>query len=283
MDTSSRLLPFMFENIPLRGKMMYLEHVNLFVPTLAGQPHDATETLLSLLAAATIMKHDFKQDSSVTIQIQSAQSGAIMFARCNSQNQLRAYANAAAQQQPFDHYAKTDGLCAVTVESATSGHDWQSMVALEHTQPQHMLATFFEQSLQTPTALRVWSAQQNGNWQTAALFLQALPPTEATPKIEDWARIPILLETIDTQEALNTPPTTLLHRLFHEDTIRLLPLTAFSFNQENPRERMAEALKSLGQQTCTDMLADGPIEMRDETTGKTETFTTEDIADIFKK
>lgn len=281
MHTSSRLIPFTFDNLPLRGKLLRLTQIEQFVPTLNQANHAATETLLNLLAAATIMQHDFKQDSSVTVQIQSAQSGAIMFARCNSQNQLRAYANTTAQEQAFSTYATTDGLCAVTVESAKTGHDWQSMVPLEHQQLQDALIAFFEKSAQTPTVLRVWAAQEDAGWQATALFLQALPPAERESPLEDWERIPLLLNTVTTEEALTTAPATLLHRLFNEDAVRLYPMTELSFNQENPRERMAQALQSIGQQACADLLTEGPIEMRDDTTGKTETFSATDIATLF--
>ena len=53
----------------------------------------------------------------------------------------------------------------------------------------------------------------------AGLFLQRLPQSEIED--EDWRRVCMLADTIKDEELLTLDVETLLHRLFHEESLRL--------------------------------------------------------------
>ena len=95
------------------------------------------------------------------------------------------------------------------------------------------LETYFRQSEQLDTAL--WLAADAG--QAAGLLLQRLPG-----KVEDadaWGRVEHLAATITDAELLTLPGGEIIHRLFHEEDVRLFDAEPVSFRCSCSRERVA--------------------------------------------
>jgi molecular chaperone Hsp33 len=238
-----------------------------------------------MVTAAAVMAHDFKAGSHVGLQIQDPVSGALLVARCNTTGTLRAYANTAAEN--LDFAALTKNRAAFAVNVTRHGQTYQSFIPLEYKSARTAIEAYFTQSVQAATRLQLWTHHHHNQVSCGALFLQSLPEdTDVFTETfaDDWRRLGYILDTVTNDEAAgNLPATDLLRRLFHEDAVRLFPTQPLTFARDNPRQRMAGALLSLGEQTCLEMLQQGPIEMTDAYTGQQETFNRKDIEEIFKE
>lgn len=271
------LQPFLFANLPVRGRILQLSDLSSHVPTLQSAQEACAQTLTELLAAAALLAHDAKHTLAVSLQIQHAELGALIFAQCSLSATLKAYANPAAQATPFESYAKVPGgIFAVTMEPKEIDQRYQSLIPLTHATAAGCLADYFKNSVQTPTHFVVF-----GNHERAlAVMLQALPAKELPE--DDWNRLALLLKTLNTEEALDPAltPQTLLERLFAEDDLTLYTAETPEFAHDDPRPRMLAALASLPADELKQLIANAPVTLTDNTSGQTHTFTAEDLAHL---
>lgn len=283
------LLPFAFENIPVRGRLLRLYNIEQHAPSLTQAAPVIAQATTDMLAASALMAYDLGDNATVTLQIQSANPAVpLMVARTTHGGGLRAYAQSQQGVAPLTFEMIADGdtpaLLAVTVDynanpTRKNNEPYQSIVALRAPSVSVSLAHYFNHSVQLPTLLHTFT--HNNGHTCGALFLQALP-TPAPLDEDIFRRLTLLLNTLTASEFLapTTTPHTLLNRLFAEDTLRVFDEQPLHFAEENPRARMLTALISLGAQTCQNLLSQGPIEMTDDFTGRTEIFTATDLAEV---
>lgn len=272
------LLPFAFASIPVRGRLLRLEGLGQHIPTLhQGTP--CAQTLAELLATAALLSHDTKHQLAVTLQIQHPGLGVLMFARCNQKGQIKAYANAQAQGTAFAALSQVDGgLFVADMAAEETEFHYQSLIPLSEPTAAGCLASYFENSVQTPTLLPVYTDGEHA----LALMLQALPHEETAE--DDWTRLKLLLKTLEAAEALDfsQPPEALLQKLFAEDDITVYPAEHPAFALDDPRPRMLAALAALPAEELQELIAEsgGRVTLTDDSTGKSVTFSAEELAHL---
>ncbi len=279
-DIKNIILPFSFDNMPLRGKLVRLNNLERYIPSLEGTSPDIREALTEMTIAACLLMDDFKTAKSVTLQIQNPQNQSLMVVQCESQN-IKAYTN--RKQAPLTEILDSYAIFSITAIEKT-GQQYQSLIPLANASSiVEAVEHYFSQSVQSATLLKITHGFCHNTHAAGALFIQALP--EDMPEGDDWNRVKILFDTLKADELVpgKISPTDVLFRLFHEDTARLFPITELTFKEDNARPKMLEALKNLGEEACRDLLLEGFIEMIDEYTGVTENFTEDDIDTLFKK
>src|SRR5208337_2320000 len=107
-----------------------------------------------------------------------------------------------------------------------------------------MLENYMARSEQLET--RLWLAA-DGHC-AAGMLLQKLPdqPDESGRRKLDadtWQRVALLANTLRPEELLNEPAQTLIHRLYHEDDIRLFDPQPVIFYCSCSRHSVAHMLK----------------------------------------
>lgn len=284
--TPNLLLPFSFHNIPVRGHLLQLHGLNQHIPTLTQATPDCHQTLSELLTAAALITHDSKTPLTTTLQIQHPSLNLLAFASASAQGpnggSLRAYANPAAQTTPFATLNQTPGgLFAVTLElenaPTNTENRFQSFISLNHPTAAQCLTEYFTQSAQIPTHFAVFSNTNHA----LALMLQAIGGQQVPP--DDWHRLHLLLQTLKTDEALQTTPQKLLQNLFAEDTLLLHTATHPTFaSNQNPdtRGRMLAALAALPPAELAELIQQKTITLTDQTTGQTHTFTADELTHL---
>ena len=75
---------------------------------------------------------------------------------------------------------------------------------------------------------------------------------------DDWERAVALAGTIKSEELLELPAQEILHRLFHEDDLRLFETEPLAFRCSCSHERVGNMLKSLGAEQVHEILAEEP-------------------------
>jgi molecular chaperone Hsp33 len=163
----------------------------------------------------------------------------------------------------------------LTTESP-SGERYQGIVPLEGGDVASAVEGYFVQSEQLPT--RLWLAADAGH--AAGLFLQRLPQSEGDD--EHWERVCMLADTIKQEELLELDAKEVLHRLFHEEDLRLFEPEPVAFRCGCSRERVGNALISIGEGEVTQMLDEmGVIEVNCEFCNANYRFDTVDAAALF--
>jgi molecular chaperone Hsp33 len=179
------------------------------------------------------------------------------------------------------------GHLAITIDQGGEMDRYQGIVALDGDSLVDAALTYFRQSEQLPTFLRLAVARhymageggRSGTWQWRAggLMIQSLAtagggnPQVQRPegsdnaeleRAEDWQRAKILAATVEDHELLDPmlSPQRLLYRLFHEEGVRALPPSPVEAYCQCSREKVEAFLRSFGAEGLADMHeADGGI------------------------
>ena len=278
---AGHILPFMFDNMPVRGLVLRLQDIETYIPSLQEEGV-VGQMLTEMLAASATLVYDLKNKAHVTLQIHSESDLGLMVSQCDKDGGMRAYANlkekASVADLAYTDVAENKPIFVVNVEQG--GHRYQSLIQLNEKSVSSSLEQYFNDSVQLPTYFRVYCDDKNlGN--CGAVFLQAMPGDQT--KEDDWARLGMLLDTLTKEEAVPGKITDkdLLRRLFAEDVVRVFEQKKLNIVMPNLKERMEKALKSMGVAQVRELLDEGPISMTCEFSGQTITFVEDDVRNIF--
>jgi len=165
------------------------------------------------------------------------------------------------------------GHVAMTIDPGSGKDSYQGIVALDHEPLVDAAHTYFRQSEQLPTFIRLAVArhyaaapgetQRTWHWRAGGLMIQQLPRAggkrEAAASEEDdeenWNRARHLAATVEDHELLDPmlAPERLLYRLFHEEGVRALPPAPVQAFCRCSREHVGAFLRSFGAVELADM------------------------------
>ena len=221
-----------------------------------------------------------KFDGALTLQITGVGPLHLLVVQCDSQRHLRGLARWEGEVAGLDFAslvgAKGDGgRMVITVEQrALEGklERYQGVVELEGPSLAAALEGYFARSEQLPT--RLWLAADGAR--AAGFMLQVIPASEADP--DAWQHATVLADTLTAPELLALEPIALLHRLYHEDDLRLLDNCPVAFRCSCSRERITEMLRALGADEVRSILAEhGKVEVSCEFCGRDYRFDAVDV------
>ncbi len=275
-DTLQR---FLFERLSVRGEVVHLDATWREALSRHDYPPPVRTLLGEMMASCLLLSATLKFQGSVIMQIQGDGPVNLMVVEATAQRTLRGMAHWVAEVPEGDLQAKFgSGRLVITIDQGKEGREqrYQGIVALEGETLAEALDVYLERSEQLPT--RLWLAS---NEQCAAgLLLQRLPV--ATEDEDAWERIVTLGATITGTELLELPATAIIHRLFHQEDVRLLDAEPVSFRCSCSHERVAGMLRNLGQDEVTDILrTEGEIEVTCEFCNKRYTFDAVDAQQLF--
>ena len=159
------------------------------------------------------------------------------------------------------------GHMAMTIDPGSDKDRYQGIVPLEGEPLVDAAHTYFRQSEQLPTFIRLAVARHYGPatgegqrvwaWRAGGLMIQQLPreggkrPDAAASEDDDeenWNRARHLAATVEDHELLDPTlsPERLLYRLFHEEGVRVTPTTALAAECRCSRERIHGYLQRFG-------------------------------------
>lgn len=257
-DTSQR---FMIDNSAIRGEWCLLESTYQTVIAKHDYPMEIQGLLGEMMAAAVMLSSTLKFEGRLTLQARGQGLLQLATVECTHDKQLRAMArwNGDVTGLNFTQLLNSAHL-AITIEPA-KGESYQGIVPLERDNLSQCLEFYFQQSEQLDT--RIWLHQ--GNNKAAGLMVQVLPynsTDEANQEkseedqAEDWTRITALADTLTAEEHLSISADALLHRLYHEESVRLFEATPIDFKCSCSRERMSKALLTIGKEEVTKILTE---------------------------
>lgn len=281
-DTLQR---FLFEQANVRGELVQLEDSWRAVLERHDYPVPVRQMLGQALVAANLLAATMKFEGSITLQIRGDGPISLLIADCSPQSRpgedqsayhIRGMASWQGEVPDGDLAGRFgSGQLAITIDPGTGGKRYQGIVVLSGNSLADAIDDYLERSEQLPT--RMWLAVDGS--QAAGLLLQRLPGNGDN---DDWQRLTMLAGTITDEELLGLPGERILHRLFHEEDRRLFDLQPIAFHCHCSRERLANALRSLGHTEVTAIIAEqGQIEADCQFCNQRYLFDAVDVEQIF--
>jgi molecular chaperone Hsp33 len=205
--------------------------------------HRYPAVIEKLMAEALVLTALFgsllkEAEGQVTIQAQT-ESGIIDLMVCDYLNgELRGYIRhdkerlADAGPSPTLQTLFGKGYLAITFDHPVMKERYQGIVPLEGSSLGAAAQSFFAQSEQIPSIVRLAAAKQDGRWVAGGLLLQHLPEgEEGRERLHtrldhpDWPHVAILAGSVKPEELTDPalPLEDIIWRLFHEeDEVRTL-------------------------------------------------------------
>ena len=204
------------------------------------------ETLLAEALALTALLGSLLKDAEgqMTLQAQT-QNGIVDLLVCDYLNgELRGYvrhdaarlAEAGPNPSLFALFGK--GYLAITFDQASTKERYQGIVPLEGDSLGQAAQSYFTQSEQIPSIVRLAAAKGAAGWTAGGVIFQHLPEGEEGrerihTKLDhpEWGHVAVLAGSVKDEELLDRslPLDALVWRLFHEEAeVRILPAVQLS-------------------------------------------------------
>lgn len=250
------VLAFDLPQAGLRGRFVRLDSVSARALSAHALPEPASRVLGETLALSALLGSALKLDGRLTVQTKS--DGPVNLitvdyygAEDGHSAGLRGFARLRGEVQnaPFEEIAGK-GVLAITIEPRRGGNNYQGIVELSPDGIAASAETYFMQSEQLPTMIRLAAApvyvpgRAEPAWRAAGMMLQMTP--ETAPDEDDWERLSMIFATIEDLELLDTTLSaeTLLWRLFNEDEVRVHAAEPLVFRCDCSAGRIASVLRS---------------------------------------
>ncbi|KIU51714.1 MULTISPECIES: Hsp33 family molecular chaperone HslO [Pseudomonas] len=275
---------FIFDERDVRGELVSLERSYAEVLAKHPYPQPVAQLLGELMAAAALLVGALKFDGLLILQARSEGPIPLLMIECSSERDIRGLARYHAEQIAPDATLgdlMPDGQLALTIDPA-QGQRYQGIVDLDGENLSECFTNYFVMSQQVGT--RFWL---NADGQRArGLLLQQLPADrqkDEDDREDSWKHVTALANTLKAEEQLGLDNETVLHRLYHEDAVRLFDIQPLQFRCSCSRERSGNALVSLGQDDALALAAEhgGAIEIDCQFCNQRYLFDETEIAQLF--
>lgn len=243
---------FLIENANVRGEWVHLDQTWQQLLNCADYPDAVKKVLGEALAATLLLSATLKYKGTLSLQINGEGAVNLLLIQATSEGTVRGlahYSQEPASDRLLDIFG--NGHLAITIEPSDGGERYQGVVGLEEESLADALAVYFEQSEQLKT--RLWLSSNDES--SAGLLLQRLPRVDSDDE-DGWTRVTHLSETLTSNELLSLDQETLLHRLFHEEDVRLFGGEPITFQCGCSQEKIEAMVSSLGRQEAENMIAE---------------------------
>jgi molecular chaperone Hsp33 len=303
-----RALPFQVEALDVRGRVVTLGASLDAILQRHGYPAPVKRLVGEAAVLASLLATSLKDVSRFILQTQTDGPVSLIVVDGRTPGQIRATATFDAEavakataDGSFDTSALLGkGTLAMTIEQGQTRQRYQGFVPLEADTLEDAAHTYFRQSEQIPTRIRLAVAEMfdrdgegaaRRTWRAGGIIGQFLPAAgerivrrdlpagdvpadrKRSPEPEDddaWVEAQSLIDTVEDHE-LTDPAIAaerLLYRLFHERGVRVFEPLSLEENCSCSRERIEQVLSQMGEEEIGESVTDnGDIEVRCEFCG----------------
>lgn len=251
------LYRYLFENADVRGELVQLADAYQSVVNAHEYPAVLRRFLGELMAATSLLTATLKFSGDIAVQVQGNGPVSLAVINGNNHQQLRGVARwegtLADNASLKDLFG--DGYIVITL-TPDDGERYQGVVALDKPTLAECIQEYFLQSEQLPTGIWLFADGERA----AGIFLQVLPSED--DHNAEYEHLTTLTATIKQEELLELPAEEVLHRLYHEEQVRLFDPIDISFKCTCSRERSASAIRSIDKEEILSLLAEqGQVEL----------------------
>jgi molecular chaperone Hsp33 len=265
------LRPFQLERSTLRGRVVRLGDLVDRVLTRHDYPEPVGRLLGELFVLAATLAGGLKFNGTFSLQIRSDGPVSLMLADCTNEGAMRGYARyddarVAAASGTDVATLLGNGRLAFTVDQNQLGQAYQGIVELSGATLTECMQTYFRQSEQLKTGLKIAvdriEGSERARWRAGGIMIQRLADeardSSEEQALEDWRRTMLLLGTATAAELVDPhlPPERLLLHLFHEEGVRVFTPLGLRFGCRCSRERVEAMLRRFPEHDLDDMKDD---------------------------
>ena len=275
---------FIFDESDARGEMVALERSYAEVLAKHPYPEPVAQLLGELMAAAALLVGTLKFDGLLILQARSEGPVPLLMIECSSEREIRGLARYDADKIAPDATLADlmpNGVLALTVDPR-QGQRYQGIVDLDGETLSECFTNYFVMSQQVGT--RFWL---NADGRRArGLLLQQLPADrikDDEERASSWQHITTLASTLTADELLGLDNETVLHRLYHDEAVRMFDVQTLRFSCSCSRDRSGNALVSLGQEDAQQLVIEsgGSVEIDCQFCNERYLFDAADVAQLF--
>jgi len=275
---SDVLQRFVFEANPIRGEIVHLDQTWRTVLERHDYPEVLRDKLGELMAAAALLAATLKLKGSLILQIQGNGPVSLLVVECTGDLAMRATAkwDGALPQGGLAELVG-DGRFVITLDPRDGSQTYQGIVGLEGDSIAEILENYMRLSEQLDTHLVLGANDR----MAGGMLLQKLPG-KPTQDEDVWNRAGQFMATVNSKELLELAPESLVHRLFHEEDIRLFEPQTVSFHCRCSHNSVVGMLKMLGKDEIDSIIEErGNIEVNCEFCNQQYVFDATDATRIF--
>ncbi len=273
------ILPFQADQAEVVGRLVKLGPTVDTILSRHDYPEPVSQLLGQAVALTALLGAALKFEGKFILQASTDGPVDLLIADYQVPGGLRGYARFSPERLaalPPDGRLLGEGHLAMTIDRGMETERYQGVVPLEGETLTEAADTYFRQSEQLPTFIRLavarhyraGSGSRPWTWRAGGLLVQKLTreggrvtTSEAALEEEDWTRARALAETVEDHELLDPmlPPDRLLYRLFHEEQVRAyraIPLESYC---SCSRERVDELLRRFSAEDLAEMVVDGEV------------------------
>jgi len=278
-DSRSR---FLIETCNVRGQYVHLDNCWAKACARTDYPANVSTILGQAFAATALLAGTIKFEGKLTLQIRGSGDVHLLVVQITNNGNMRGLArweNEPANTIPTEAFG-ADARMSIIIEADQYSEPYQGIVPLEGESLADAIKHYFAVSEQLKT--QVYFAVSDSA--VSGLLLQSLPPSEQMVDDDDgWARACALADTLTEQELLQQAPHTLLHRLYHEEQVRLFDSDRLAFVCSCSKERTDSMLINLGKTEVLDIVAEqGEVSISCEFCDAHYRYDRVDVAALFK-
>jgi len=258
--TNDTMQGFMFDDMDIRGVHLRLDQG---VKTLLDQqnyPAPVAGLLAEMLIVACLLSANLKLRGRLSVQIRGDGPLKWVMAECRQfsddpEQPFRvkgmAQVNKAIAPDASLTEMVADGRLVITIEP-DQGQRYQGIVMVDQATLAQCIESYFYQSEQLPTHIQLVSTQEGA----AGFMLQRLPQAESEENQADldWELVHALAATLTAHELAQLPADQVLHRLFHEQQVKVFTPRPVLQECDCSRERCGAAITSLGKVATDEIL-----------------------------
>jgi molecular chaperone Hsp33 len=273
------ILPFQAEQADVLGRLVKLGPVVDTILSRHDYPEPVSRLLGEAVALTALLGAALKFEGKFILQASTDGPVDLLVADYQVPGELRGYARFSQERVAAlnpDEALLGEGHLAMTIDRGAATERYQGVVPLEGESLTDAADTYFRQSEQLPTFIRLAVARhyrggkggaKSWAWRAGGLLVQKLTREgghsgrSAAAFEEDWTRAKMLAETVEDHELLDPtlPPDRLLYRLFHEEQVRAYRAVPLKSYCSCSRERVEELLKRFSAEELADMIVDGEV------------------------
>ena len=274
------ILPFQAEHADVSGRLVKLGPVVDTILSRHAYPEAVSQLLGEAVALTALLGAALKFEGKFILQASTDGPVDLLVADYQVPGGLRGYARFSAErlaELPPGANLLGEGHLAMTIDRGSDTERYQGVVPLEGESLTEAADTYFRQSEQLPTFIRLAVARhyragdKGGNawtWRAGGLLVQKLTREGGRGSArgsaiaeEDWARAKALAETVEDHELLDPmlPPDRLLYRLFHEEQVRAFRAIPLNSYCSCSQARVEELLRRFSAEDLAEMVVDGEV------------------------
>jgi molecular chaperone Hsp33 len=242
---------FIIERTNVRGEWVHLDATWQALLERGDYPEPVRLVLGEALAAVALLSATIKFDGSLIMQVTGNGPISMLVVQADGHHSLRGLAHWEGEVPMAGLAAQFgNGRMVITIDPGDGWERYQGVVELVGDTLADALRDYFLRSEQLPTQLWLTANEQRAS----GVLLQALPGESPDP--DAWNRAVALADTLTDQELLELPAEVLIHRLYHDEDVRLFEREPVSFRCSCSSDRVKDMIRNLGADEARDIIAE---------------------------